>query len=478
MRAIAAILAAFVCLAAAGAANATCPVIPYIFKNGPIPADQVNTNFASIRDCANTAGGLTQVLSTVALRAIAANAAPMIYRQYNATPGDGSAIYSWQGSSTCTDNALTCIKPGSNPATGRWVLSTTVAAGASTATDNRAAAITTQGAAMAGAGDPSLSAMTIANAAFLIPSGIQIYDGMRGVVHGVAGSTINLVNGVSGYVQNDQVIGGGGFPTSSALFGAGVSASDGAITWGVNTLLSDSTGTAVSAGTGRGLNNEFDFNVTSPNTTVTGLLLQGSSLAQPSAANGIALNSLDGANHGAIAKWTVGILTADGATNRFAIIGSQIATGANINSQDTTWTYRNAGNVAKTASLGWSPSGMLVIADEAAALRINLLGAGTFATGDGGGVNINSRIVMQGIGATLNIGGDAGYTTQVYSNETSGTLIQGAPINLGLHAGVGSVNLVTTVVALTNIPLTPGGRQPVCIDTTSRQLYYGNAGVC
>jgi hypothetical protein len=473
--AIALLLAAL----APAAANAACPVIPFVFNKGAVwNSDQVNANFASIRDCASAGAGLSQVLSTVALRALAANAAPMIYRQYNVVPGDGSAIYSWQSFSTCTDDALTCVKPSSNPPAGRWVLSTTVAAGASTATDNRVAALTTQGAALAGSSAPGLSAMTIANAAFIIPSGIQIYDGIRGVAHGVAGSTTNLVNGVSGYVQNDQAIAPSGFPTSVALFGAGVSASDGAITWGLNTLLSDSTSTGISTGTGRGLNNELDFNITSAGTTVNALLIAGGALVQPTYANGIALNYLDGASQGTVAKWSFAYLTADGATHHFAQLGSAEVSGANVNSQDITWVYRNAGNVGKTAAAAWTPLGLLIATQETNALRINLDGPGAYATGDGGGVNINGRIVMQGVGTTLNIGGDTGYTSQFYSNNSAGTRILGTPILIGTLGGGTSVSLEPDVVTLTNIPLTPGGRQPVCIDTTTRQIYYGNAGVC
>ncbi len=344
-------------------------------------------------------------------------------------------------------------------------------------TDNRSAAISTQGTALTGFSDAGLSAMDIANHAFIVASGIQIYDGLRGVAHGVAGTSINLVNGVSGYVQNDMVP-TGAFPVSAALFGTGISSSNNAITWGINTQLSDTTGTTVSAGTGRGLNNEFDFNVTSPNTTVNGLQIAGGSLAQPALANTFVCQNLDLPNHGTVAKWSNCFISVDGATNHFATIGAVAATGAGTNSQDITWTYRNAGNIAQTAAAAWAPTGLNIATTEAASLRVNLLGAGAYATGDGGGFDINNLIAMQGSGAVLAVGTDVGWT-QVFIGPVGAATINLTSDTVNITQPTGTINLFGSVNAPNLSTVAAGtGKNFVCIDAVTKEVFEGTGASC
>lgn len=112
----------------APAAHAACPPVPFVFAAGPNPIrpDQINANFDALRNCVSTAIPVNSVTNTAAVRALAANAFPFVQRTYNTVPGDGEAIYYWSAASTCTDDGQTCIRPASNPATGRWVLSATV----------------------------------------------------------------------------------------------------------------------------------------------------------------------------------------------------------------------------------------------------------------------------------------------------------------------------------------------------------------
>lgn len=110
------------------AAHAACPVIPFVFKNGtPIQASQINDNFSTLRDCISTATPIVSVSNTAALRNLQAGVYPFVQRSYNSTPGDGAAIYYWSSGSACTDDGQNCIKPASNPPTGRWIVSSDVA---------------------------------------------------------------------------------------------------------------------------------------------------------------------------------------------------------------------------------------------------------------------------------------------------------------------------------------------------------------
>ena len=178
-------------------------------------------------------------------------------------------------------------------------------------------------------------------------------DVLQGVAHMVAGtpSTLAQMSAVAGYIKNDapQLGGFGGGPNAVALFGAGTAEVDGAATWGINTLLQDQSNRFASAGTAT-LINEFDFNVMKTGTSVTGLILQGSSLSQPSDANCIGIGQLAVGAAGTVV-WDNGILFLDGASTTAMGIGMQHANVvANDNSQPIIFLCRdNAGAVQTTA---------------------------------------------------------------------------------------------------------------------------------
>ena len=70
--------------------------------------------------------------------------------------------------------------------------------------------------------------------------------------------------GIAGYVVSDFAVNRGvGWGNGVAVMGVGVAHANGAMAWGINTLLTDSDNpVVVTGGTGRLLQNEFDFNVT------------------------------------------------------------------------------------------------------------------------------------------------------------------------------------------------------------------------
>lgn len=176
---------------APGIAHATCPVIPFVFPATSINPLQVNTNFATIRDCITSATGLTQVSSSTALRALQAGLYPMIYRQYNLNPGDGAAVYSWASGSACTDDGVGCIEPASNPPTGRWLLSASVAS-----------SLTTTGAADVGTNLSAGGTLSVTGAATVggnIQSAGSIAAGttLSAVTTGAIGTTLTVGDALS-----------------------------------------------------------------------------------------------------------------------------------------------------------------------------------------------------------------------------------------------------------------------------------------
>jgi len=303
------------------------------------------------------------------------------------------------------------------------------------------------------------TASQILDAALLVPpgSGAKNLDGTRAVVFAPAATTINLVNGVSAYVVSDAATTGfGGFPATVGLFAAGVARGDGAKVWGINTLLSDTMTGVVSTGTGKSLNNEFDFNVSSPNTTIIGLQLAGGSKVQPAAAYGVVLQPLDsGYPTAGTIKWDAFLQSNPGTTNVFAGISPKQVTGASVKSQDIimgffdgTSTY---GNLVITAS---SFGGLELYTGVANASALTFTGGPSrIAMPDQSGIRINDRVVLAASGAAYSLGSDVNLTTQSYSNAAATTTIFGASIKLStLPASAGAGGLA------------------VCIDTAG-QLY-------
>jgi len=161
-------------------------------------------------------------------------------------------------------------------------------------TDNKTAPITAESGTLTARSTNIFTASQIFDAALLLPPGAggKTYDAMRAISFGPADTTINLISGVAAYVVSDALtrLDNGGFPAAVGLFAAGVARGTGAKVWGVNTLLSDSFGGPVeTTGPGKSLNNEFDFNISSPDTTILGLQIAGGGVVQPASAHAVVL---------------------------------------------------------------------------------------------------------------------------------------------------------------------------------------------
>jgi len=152
--------------------------------------------------------------------------------------------------------------------------------------------------------------------------------------------------GIAGYVVTDFTVNRGvGWGNGVAVMGVGVAHSNGAMAWGINTLLTDSDNpVVVTGGTGRLLQNEFDFNVTSANTETYGLTLGGASVAQPTVANGFVVNILGAGIH-----WQSGFISTDAAANNGLVLGYQGATsGVSLKSQPVILHHSDSGGARQS----------------------------------------------------------------------------------------------------------------------------------
>ena len=385
------------------------------------------------------AAGLRAALTALLLFAVPAFVAPRAtWAQQVSHPVGGPA--------TSTLNEITSW----NNATGNLIKQ-----GFAQLTDNKTAAITADAAALTAFSRSGYTASQILSWAFTAsgcpaPCTGTTYDALRAVAHVPDSTSVNLTNGIGAYVISEVATNPAtGFPTGNGLFATVIANATNAKVWGVNTLLTDTITGAVSAGTGKSLNNEFDFNVTSPSTTVLGLQLAGSSLAQPASAIGIALQPLDAPLFGTVARWTVFLSSTEGATNTFASVGAKQHTGASIKSQDINLNFKTStGADAAVVLLGAEAGGLEVFSDNALSRAVTITGgSGRFSVDDGGGFTINNRIVLQGTGANFGVGASTGFTTQTYGNAASATAILGASI------------------ALNTLPVSAGGGGlAVCVD--------------
>ena len=197
------------------------------------------------------------------------------------------------------------------------------------------------------------------------PGGVPAptFDAVRGVMISPAGTTVIGSSAVAGYIQNRTVQGTFGQNTFSggvALLGVGISDADNTSTWGLATIVSDRTNQAVATGLGRFCFNEMDFNITSPDTTVSGLILGGTWLAQPKSATGVTVFKPVG-----LGTWQYAFGTQAGATAQALRVGRIAASGNNVNSQNIDMYWSTPTGVEKFTEIQAQGSGLVIASSEA-----------------------------------------------------------------------------------------------------------------
>jgi len=240
------------------------------------------------------------------------------------------------------------------------------------------------------------------------------HSGVRGIGHLTSRSTIQLVNGVEGYTLIDTPNTVAGVPTGVSLWGTSVVDVNGGESWGVNTVSTDNKGQTISSGTGRQLYGyEADFNVTSPNTNVLGMVVQGASLSQLHISNGYSCGPLSFAHSEGL--WGSCFISDDSVTDVGLAIG--------LSNTGITGAYPPA-PAANTGSqlieMGYSLSGTRYTAAIQASYEV----------GDGGGLG---AIMVNNTNAAVptNVGVNQGFFFTQDQSSTIATATGGKGVIIG-----------------------------------------------
>ena len=177
-------------------------------------------------------------------------------------------------------------------------------------------------------------------------------------------------------IRNDRTGGAGKTGNAVALFGAGVVNADDATAWGANLIVSDSPDNrSVQAGEGRAIvGAEIDLAAYSPQTTVQGVALLGSSAVQPAAAVALTVGELAVQRPGT-ARWTAGLVVEDGVVARDSpalLIGARERLGARVGGQLVEFGWRDGADRSQATLLQVDGAGVLDVSTTAGAGRVGL----------------------------------------------------------------------------------------------------------
>lgn len=256
-------------------------------------------------------------------------------------------------------------------------------------------------------------------------------DAVRGVATQTAGSTAPFtVTGVAGYTLNNQPATSGKNVTVS-LFGAGVCAVNASVCWGMDTLISDNLGLAVSSGTGKGLYNEADLNVTSPNTVGAGLRLGGTWLSQPAGINGFSVSTPWGSSgtgpSAPFAKWANAVIVESGAATVGLNIGAADYTPtASTGSMPVYLEYYDASSNPQNISLTATPNVLVLGGTEASSFQV--LNGGIYLS-TGNGIQVNDNVLLSAdSGANAYLASASSFTNVNVGNGTATITHNGATV--------------------------------------------------
>jgi hypothetical protein len=265
-----------------------------------------------------------------------------------------------------------------------------------TATDSFSSAISLDRAIFTALSQSGATAQTIYNQAVMSGNSalFQSYDPFRGVSIAPPGSTVNTITGLAGYTLNNTVPSDQRSQTVS-LFGVGNCAVNNSQCWGVATIVSDNpsiVNTGMTSGTGKYLYNEFDLNITSPNTRGAGLQVGGTALPTSVTldVNAVAINKLwgsGGAGTGS-ALFSNGFIAADACCAIGATIGARALSGDNVAGMPVYFNYRGSSGTLQNVSLNSAG---------------NVSGTGYLALGGTSGATFAALTGLEagGVGATV-----------------------------------------------------------------------------
>jgi hypothetical protein len=295
-------------------------------------------------------------------------------------------------------------------------------------TDSKTGAIGVFGSTLSAASSAASTAQSIYQ--MTTPAAATIYSTLEGVTILPPGSNSEGVNGIGTFVLNNNPAGAPGLAGNGVgLFSVGIAAVNDAHTWGLNTLLQDSTSPVVSGGTGRELWNELDFNVTSTSTVVRGLVLTGASLAEPTLSLGVEIRPL-----GVGKRWSAAFVSQNGAAVAGLTLGTQIASAPNSPSQLLMFNWTSSAGTSFNHNIHSEVGDLIIDSTGIPATGNLILKKGGYKTVDNGAP---AGLVLGTTGAT----GSASTSQEILFTWTNSG---GAAFTMGLQAGTDGLLHVLT----------------------------------
>lgn len=203
-----------------------------------------------------------------------------------------------------------------------------------------------------------------------ICAGCTSYDTNQSTLTIPSGSTVTTMTGYGSYLNN--LAAGGASGNGVNFFSVATCGATNSNCWGSNNVLIDNTTYATSSVTGvKLIGTEYDFDVTSTSTTVQGPTVTGSSLAQPTGADGFKVSSLSTQSPG-LALWKNSFVSVDGVSQRAFYIGASATSGANQASQPVTYNYFDSGSVERAWTQQAGTNGNLQFSDNGSGHQIQV----------------------------------------------------------------------------------------------------------
>lgn len=252
-------------------------------------------------------------------------------------------------------------------------------------------------------------------------------DAVRGIATNTAGTTnSDLITGLAGYFLNNAPA-SGGRAVNVGVGAYGVCAVNGSNCWGFDSIISDNLGLNISAGTGKGIYNEFDLAVTSASTIGGGMMLGGTWLVQPAGINGFAVNTVWGACGtgpcAPFAKWASGFIVQSGAASVGVNVGAANYTvTANVPSMPVYLEYYDGSATPQNVSLT-ALGGQLFLGGTAAA-GFNVVNGG-YTASVGNGYSVGTQAVASATATAAFIAPGSGFTSVQVGNGTASIALNG-----------------------------------------------------
>lgn len=226
-------------------------------------------------------------------------------------------------------------------------------------------------------------------------------DGIRSTVVNLPDSTAQTTSAFGFYVRNNSAT-----KDATGIFGTSVCAVNGCSVWGLNPTVIDAPANGtVTSGTGRKLiGAEFDINVTSPNTTVVGISLLGSSISQPISADGFVVGDLFAATPG-VRKWSHAYVVGDGTSQIGYLTGALSLSGSSVPGIPNFLNFRDSAGAPRALVYQVSGTGALNVYGTAApngiAFQPSAAGGFPSLVAYGSDTNIGLFLRAQGTGQLI-----------------------------------------------------------------------------